>query len=366
MEPQHQPLARATRGRWIGGVCEGIARVRPIPVATLRAGFVLTTALAGLGALVYLACWLIIPAEGEAGAAARGAGGRVAPRAITSVILGCAAIAGLATLGLVAAAATVFGFGWFVVVVAGAILLGALASWSRLGPAWALLPVSALVLPSLAIAASGVHVTPQVGDRSFAPRTYADIPRRGYESGLGTMVVDLRGTRLPSGEDTITIHGGLRRTTLALPHDRCLAVDVDYHVHPFAARAASVLTGDADPYESVTAFGTEHFGHAGRIVWPDRDVHARTTLHVRFDSSGGSLLLRDYPDDVDPQANPDWPGFPYAVEARPGVVGLDREERAREIADWRVRVRQERRQAAHAKRFIDGPCVTPTVKEAKR
>jgi phage shock protein PspC (stress-responsive transcriptional regulator) len=369
MEPQHQPLARAARGRWIGGVCEGIARVRPIPVATLRAGFVLSTALAGLGALVYLACWLIIPAEGEADAAARGAGGRVAPRGITSVILGCAAIAGLGTLVLLAAGATVFGFGWIVAIVAGAIFLAALASWGRLGPSWALLPVGALVLPSIAVAASGVHVAAQAGDRTVAPRTFADIPSKGYASGLGRMLVDLRHTELPYGTDTIHIDGGLRRTIVALPHDRCVAVDVDYHVRPFAARVGSVLTGDADPYDSTQVFGTETFGHAGHVTWPSgaAAARARTTLHVVFRSSGGSLVLRDYPDAVDPSANSDWPGFVNGVEPKPVTEGLTRAERADELAQWRVRVRQERRSSARAKRFIGGPCVVPKqVKENQR
>jgi phage shock protein PspC (stress-responsive transcriptional regulator) len=366
MEPQHQPLARATRGRWIAGVCEGIARVRPIPVTMLRAGFVLTTAFAGLGALVYLACWLIIPAEGEAGAAARGAGGRVAPRGIASVILGCAAIAGLGTLGLVAAGATIFGFGWIVAIVAGAVLLGALASWTRLGPAWALLPVSALVLPSLAIAASGVHVAPQAGDRTYAPAAFSDMPAKGYESGLGTMVVDLRHTDLPSGEDGIKIRGGLRRTIVALPHDRCVAVDIDYHVRPFAARAATFLTGDADPYQAMTVFGQQYFGHDGHLSWPTDGTRAKTTLHVDFQSSGGSLYIRDYPDAIDPALNPSWPGFPSGIEARPNTRSVSKRERARLLAAWRKRTRFQRRIAAHTRSLIGGPCVAPKAEEQSR
>ena len=48
------------------------------------------------------------------------------------------------SIGRAGAAATVFGFGWAVVAVAGAVLVGVLAGWARLGPAWALLPVGAL------------------------------------------------------------------------------------------------------------------------------------------------------------------------------------------------------------------------------
>src|ERR1700685_3655747 len=59
------PLARATSGRWLGGVCAGPAPIRGLGVGWLRFGFVLLALLGGLGIAFYLACWLIIPVAGS-------------------------------------------------------------------------------------------------------------------------------------------------------------------------------------------------------------------------------------------------------------------------------------------------------------
>ena len=58
-----------------------------------------------------------------------------------------------------------FGFGWVIVALAAAILVGTLAGWARLGPAWALLPIGALVLPSAALAVGGVQRRPEHATR---------------------------------------------------------------------------------------------------------------------------------------------------------------------------------------------------------
>ena len=97
-------------------------------------------------------------------------------RGIVLLAQACGALLGLATLAGAGAAATVFGFGWVVVALAGAMLVGTLAGWARLGPAWALLPIGALVLPSVALAVGGVRVepsTPSVTSRRGLSRTCA-------------------------------------------------------------------------------------------------------------------------------------------------------------------------------------------------
>jgi phage shock protein PspC (stress-responsive transcriptional regulator) len=59
-------LSRARQGRWLAGVCAGVARHRDLPVGSLRAAFGIAALFGGLGVLVYVACWLIIPAVGDA------------------------------------------------------------------------------------------------------------------------------------------------------------------------------------------------------------------------------------------------------------------------------------------------------------
>lgn len=101
--------------------------IRGLSAGWLRVLFVLTGALAGLGIVVYLTCWLILPEEGE------GVGAAEEPTVRGVVVLaqvcaGALALAGLAVLG---AAATVFGFGWVVMGIAALLLAGVLAGWRR-------------------------------------------------------------------------------------------------------------------------------------------------------------------------------------------------------------------------------------------
>src|ERR1019366_7940050 len=126
-----------------------LTRGRRSHPAWIRAAFVASALVGGLGVLVYLACWLIIPQEGEQE-------GELGSSWVVVLAQACAVCVGVATLGALGAAATLFGFGWIVAALAAAVLLGVLGCWPRLGPAWALLPIAALTLPSLAAATSGV------------------------------------------------------------------------------------------------------------------------------------------------------------------------------------------------------------------
>jgi phage shock protein PspC (stress-responsive transcriptional regulator) len=352
------PLSRAREGRWLGGVCAGLARLRGLPMGWLRAAFVLGALAGGLGVLVYLACWLIIPTEGEAGGA-RG------PREIVALAQACAACVGLATLGAAASAATVFGFGWAVVTIAAVVLVAALAAWPRVGPGWALLPVAALALPSMALAAGGVRVAAQSGAVAEAPRTAAEIPRDGYRTGLGHLFVDLRSTVLPAaGEVPLRIDAGIRRTIVALPDDRCVHVRVRFHVVSFAARVAGTLTGRSNPpFSQVTVFGAPTYGQDGQNGSTARG--AGPTLVVDFRSAGGSLYVRDYPAHVDPRSQVDWPGYAVTPELRPDTTGVAKRAARRLVREWRARRGAQVRDAARVDRLMGGPCAAPAAAKAK-
>src|SRR4051812_28933920 len=136
------PTTRPRHGRWLGGVCAGLARRWGIAPGGVRVAFVLGTLLIGLGVLAYIAAWLILPAESIDGTTS-GQRGIVLLAQLTGAVLG------LATLAVAGGAATLFGFGWAVVGVGCIVLVCTLAGWVRLGPAWALLPIGALVLPSV-------------------------------------------------------------------------------------------------------------------------------------------------------------------------------------------------------------------------
>jgi len=337
------PTSRARHGRWLGGVCAGLAARWGVPVARVRIGFVLASAVVGLGVLVYIAAWLILPGEGE----------DAGQRGIVLLAQAIGALLGLVTLAGAGAAATVFGYGWAVVAVAGAVLIGALAGWARLGPAWALLPVGALVLPSVAFAVGGLRIEPSTQARVIAPRTLAELPPQPLRSGLGLLTVDLRHTPLPaSGTIPLRIEAGVRRTLIALPHDRCVHVSVDQHDAPPALRLGSALVGQAG-LTSPQVFGR---WSAPQSTTAAARRRPGPTLAIDYASAGGELVVRDYPDDVDPTSQPDWPGYPVYLEARPETTGLPRGEAKTMLREWRARRKVQERDKQRIDRLMGGPC----------
>ena len=56
-------LVRPRRGRLIAGVCAGIARRFGFSRTAVRAAFVISCVLPGPQILVYLALWILMPAE---------------------------------------------------------------------------------------------------------------------------------------------------------------------------------------------------------------------------------------------------------------------------------------------------------------
>ena len=56
-------LYRLKDGRIVAGVCAGLAAYLGIDATLVRLGFALLTVFGGLGALVYLCAWIVIPDE---------------------------------------------------------------------------------------------------------------------------------------------------------------------------------------------------------------------------------------------------------------------------------------------------------------
>jgi phage shock protein PspC (stress-responsive transcriptional regulator) len=313
------PTTRAREGRWLGGVCAGLAARWGVPAARVRLGFALASVVLGLGVLVYLAAWLILPGEGEHGG----------QRGIVLLAQACGALLGLATLAAAGATATVFGYGWAVVAVAGAVLVGALTGWARLG-----------------------HVEPSTSTVTLTPRRLAELPRQPLRSGLGLLTVDLRRTELPrSGRIPLKIEAGVRRTLIALPHERCVHVQVVRHEAPALLRLGAVFVGEPN-------LGTPGASVFGRDPSERRPASPRSgpTLAVDYSSAGGELVVRDYPDDVDPAFHPDWPGYPVYVEERPDTTGMSRAAAKTMLREWRARRKRQQRDKTRIDRLMGGPC----------
>jgi hypothetical protein len=141
-------------------------------------------------------------------------------------------------------------------------------------------------------------------------------------------------------------------------------VAVDYHVTAFAARVASIVTGRSDsPFSELVVFGEQFFGRSGSLG------NATTrgtgpTLAITFKSAGGSLYVRDYPDDIDPESAPDWPGYPVYPEPRPDVTGTPKAAAKRLLRNWRVRHAAQVRSRRAVEAARPGPCAQR--KQARR
>ena len=64
-ESEGKKLLRVRNGRMVAGVCAGLAAYFKVDVNLVRLGFGVFTVFYGLGILVYLIAWAILPEEGE-------------------------------------------------------------------------------------------------------------------------------------------------------------------------------------------------------------------------------------------------------------------------------------------------------------
>lgn len=353
-----QPAARVVRareGRLVGGVCAGLPRRRGIGTNGMRLLFVIWGLIGGIGVVAYLACWLVIPADDQDPDA----------DAVRTVVLLAWATGGLVALVLVAAAAaaaTVFGLGWVVFgLAAGVAALTFSPLRTRIPTVAALLALGALTLPAIAVALSPLRLTLS-GTASASPKSFGAVDQTTYRSGFSTMLIDLRHTAPmpPGSRATLHIDAGLRRTIVALPSGRCVRVRVNYDIHLFPAHLAALLTGRfLTPFHDVVLFG-QPYGYGARLGTTGTAMsqagRAGPLLTIDFTSQGGGLYVRNYPDTVDPQLTPQWPGYRVAPEPRPYLGNEPSRLRKQILRGWRRRVAVDRAEQRRIETDMPGPC----------
>lgn len=352
-------ITRSTDGRVLGGVCAGLPELRGIGTNRLRLLFVLAGLCGGIGVVIYVSCWLVIPADDH----------DADTDAVRSVVVVAWATSGLVAVVLLAAigaAATVFGLGWVIFVLAAIVFAAGLFWPSRIPRVAALLGVLALTLPAAAVGLSPMRLTLQSGDSHLVPKSGAALSSTVFRSGLGTMLIDLRHTKLPSsGTVTLRIQAGLRRTIVALPTGSCVRVRIRYDVHTFTGQLASLLSGQsAPPFPDLVLFG-RLFG-ANVVSNPRGSATSGAgtsgpTLNIDFTSQGGGLYVRDYPNRISPDLEPDWPGFTVTPEPRPNLQGPFLKGESKKVdaiilSGWRHRHTQELASQAYVNSRMEGPC----------
>jgi phage shock protein PspC (stress-responsive transcriptional regulator) len=341
----------------VAGVCAGLPGFWGLGTNGLRLLFILAALCGGIGVVVYLACWLVIPSENQ----------RADDDVVRSVVVLAWAAGGLVALILLAAgaaAATVFDLGWLVFTLAAAVLVVALSGRTRIPMLAAVLSVAALALPAMAVALTSVRI-PLHSAAVRRPADAVQLTDTDFRSGFGTMLIDLRQTKLPtSGSLTMQIHAGLRRTVVALPATACVHVRVNYDVKSFTSQLATLLSGhQTAPFHDIVLFGrvygaTPDTTSRGTAV--NRDGGSGLTLTVDFSSLGGSLYVRDYPDNVDPDTTPNWPGFPVTPELRPPTSylrSLSKKLAAKTLSAWRVRRDADLVSELRIDALMPSPCV---------
>jgi phage shock protein PspC (stress-responsive transcriptional regulator)/predicted membrane protein len=249
--PLVKRLERSSDAKILAGVAGGLGRYFDLAPAVFRLGFVVLTLLGGAGVLVYIAAVLVMPKEGEEFSIAEDILRKRREHPARVVALGLIAVVVLSALVREDSWPSA-GAAWFLVLVAGVILL-----WTsrRRGIVLALTTFLALIVATafaavaVAFAWFDVSFHDGIGDRTETPASIADVPSR-YELGIGKLNVDL--SHLPAGQPVqVKAHVGLGRLEIDVPRNAKVALtthvkagDIDaFGIHD-DGRNAKVNTGN--------------------------------------------------------------------------------------------------------------------------
>jgi len=249
-----QGLHRRSSHRMVAGVAGGIADRFDVDVTIVRVAFVVAACAWGLGIVVYLATWALVPSDRVPEPVDDGSvsGGGVNGTSWLSYVL----LAGALFIGLMVTSAWWggprwgggLGFTWLVVLFFAVIV--ALRRPARAPSFRRFLLVVALVLVSLiilvvgaffgAMAVTGVPLTGGIGDRVVQPSSSAQL-QPVYRLAAGTMTIDLTHTTFGPGPRDITASVGVGRLVIDVPPGAV----VDVTAHSAIGAVAGVPAGPA-------------------------------------------------------------------------------------------------------------------------
>ena len=231
--PPHR-LRRDMSRRILGGVAAGVARYLDVDVVFVRVAFAVLTVLGGSGALIYLAAWLLVPADDEEHPLAQQwADRRPARRSLIVIVIGI-------VVGVIALTDLFsngpwwphengnlgFLFGAAALILALSLVAGSggnrkAASRLRWVFVTVVLGVAAVVVVAAATvfsieAASGVPLRGGIGATQFRPTSAGQVARN-YRLALGNMNVDLSAVSFRSGTTHVTATVGIGRLVVEVP-----------------------------------------------------------------------------------------------------------------------------------------------------
>ena len=243
--PQEPPPAGPSRGdrlrrsknrRLLGGVAGGLAERFDVDVSLVRVAFVVLAFAWGVGAIVYLAMWALVPVDRSGGALDDDASEP------SPTWLGYLLLAGVLVFGLIVASSWWGGPRWggglglLWVVLLVVLLVAALRGPGRgvtLGRVLAILALTAVTFAIVAagaflslVAWSGVPLTGGIGDRVYQPATIAQV-RPAYRAAVGDLTVDLRRVQFAGHTVHVTASVAVGMVTVEVPPG--VVVDVTAH-----------------------------------------------------------------------------------------------------------------------------------------
>lgn len=260
-------LRRSSTHRLLGGVAGGLAERFDVDVTIVRVAFVVAACFWGLGVVVYLAMWALLPPDQDPGVPAGTGDDLTATTGAPwlSYLLLAAAL----FLGLVLSTTWWggprwgggLGFGWLLVLFG--VVVVALRRPSRVPTLGRILLALSLVVLSLvilvtgaffgAVATTGVPLTGGIGQRVVQPSTPDELLPT-YRLAIGNMTVDL--TRVPFGPAPLTVHAsvGVGVLVIDVPHGAVVDVKASTSIGS-VTYGSSGPAAFATPTGPVTAFG---------------------------------------------------------------------------------------------------------------
>jgi phage shock protein PspC (stress-responsive transcriptional regulator) len=228
--------------RILGGVAAGLADYLDIDVVIVRIAFVALTLLGGSGLLLYLAGWLLIPAQESGRAVVQDfMERRPRRRSLVAIVLGT--VIGIVALSNLFSSGPWWphwdgglgGFGFFLGLCALALAVVLVVSSGRRAGSplrWALLTtfiaVVAVVVVAVATvfsveALSGVPLRGGVGDMQWRPTAASQVAPR-YRLAIGNMQVDLSNVTFRPGTTHVTASVGIGNLVVDLPSGTAVSV----------------------------------------------------------------------------------------------------------------------------------------------
>jgi len=284
----YRELNRSRSDRLLAGVCGGLGRYFDVNPILYRVGFVLLTLLGGAGIIVYCACALVIPDEGERESYASDVLRNHRKHPFAVIGLGLVAVAGVALLSRVSLHFHSDLF-WLIVLVLGTILLLARRRPSEPStsaePAetpdatpierrrsrfvvflFAVLAAVGVLLAALAIfftvaASLYAHVGHGVGHRTYEPATTSSV-NDYYRLGVGTLDLDLSRVHFGPGPTTVRADVGIGHLRIVVPAG--VTVRVKSHVN----------------WGDTTLLGHEQSGHNVKVDVGSEDPQLVLDTHV--------------------------------------------------------------------------------------